>query len=73
MKMYISTIQLLLIYITTDFGLSVTFLGYTATVKVPSDYENAMCGICGNYNGIAADDLQHDQDQWMDVTDEGNP
>ena len=56
-----------------DFGLSVRFKGFSVTVSVPSDYQNIMCGICGNYNGNPSDDMAHDQDKWMVDGDDGNP
>ncbi|CAH1271434.1 FCGBP [Branchiostoma lanceolatum] len=28
------------------------------TVEIPSNYQNTMCGLCGNYNGIWNGDLQ---------------
>ena len=43
----------------TIFGLAVEFDGVSqAFVYVPPTYNNGkMTGICGNFNGIAADDL----------------
>ncbi|XP_063798275.1 IgGFc-binding protein [Pseudophryne corroboree] len=44
--------------IKTSFGLLVTFdLQNQVRVTVPSNYRNHMCGLCGNYNGNAADDV----------------
>ncbi|XP_013401500.1 uncharacterized protein LOC106167302, partial [Lingula anatina] len=43
----------------TTFGLNVIFDGNTkASVRVPAEYMNQMCGICGNYNGDKTDDLR---------------
>uniref|UniRef100_A0A8C4T5C3 IgGFc-binding protein-like n=1 Tax=Erpetoichthys calabaricus TaxID=27687 RepID=A0A8C4T5C3_ERPCA len=43
----------------TNFGLKVTFdWNQAVAVTVPSTYTNAMCGLCGNYNGNKDDDLQ---------------
>ncbi|XP_078681185.1 IgGFc-binding protein-like [Branchiostoma floridae x Branchiostoma belcheri] len=43
--------------IETDFGLKVSFDGWHhVEVIVPETYSGATCGICGNYNGIPADD-----------------
>ncbi|KAM5236357.1 IgGFc-binding protein [Ctenodactylus gundi] len=44
--------------IRTDFGLTVTY-NWDALViaKVPSSYAEAVCGLCGNFNGDPADDL----------------
>ncbi|KAI8514606.1 hypothetical protein Bbelb_071970 [Branchiostoma belcheri] len=30
---------------------------YRVEVKIPSSYQNMMCGLCGNYNGVGTDDL----------------
>lgn len=44
--------------VTTDFGLKVTFNWESAVfVTLPSSYKGAVCGLCGNYNGISQDDL----------------
>ncbi|XP_019646463.1 PREDICTED: uncharacterized protein LOC109486987 [Branchiostoma belcheri] len=29
----------------------------TVEVKIPSSYQNMMCGLCGNYNNMGTDDL----------------
>eukprot|EP00058_Branchiostoma_floridae_P017176 XP_002602664.1 hypothetical protein BRAFLDRAFT_72968 [Branchiostoma floridae] len=43
--------------IETDFGLKVSFDGWHhVEVILPETYRSATCGICGNYNGISADD-----------------
>ncbi|KAJ8289737.1 hypothetical protein GJAV_G00004700 [Gymnothorax javanicus] len=43
----------------THFGLKVTY-DWTSTVrvKIPSMYQGAMCGLCGNYNDDPSDDLR---------------
>ncbi|KAK7886664.1 hypothetical protein WMY93_026285 [Mugilogobius chulae] len=42
----------------TNFGLKVTFNWESAVfVTLPSDYMGEVCGLCGNYNGKAQDDL----------------
>ncbi|XP_078143106.1 IgGFc-binding protein isoform X1 [Centroberyx gerrardi] len=44
--------------ITTTFGLKVSFNWNSAVfVTLPSTYMGAVCGLCGNYNGKAQDDL----------------
>lgn len=42
----------------TAAGITVTFdWQSTVTVTLPSTYQAAVCGLCGNYNGKAQDDL----------------
>lgn len=44
--------------ISTVFGLTVSYnWDAHVTAKVPSSYAKAVCGLCGNFNGNAADDL----------------
>ncbi|XP_074402790.1 IgGFc-binding protein [Zonotrichia albicollis] len=44
----------------TDFGLRVKFDGnHRVEVTLPSSFGQKVCGMCGNYNGIAADDFQN--------------
>lgn len=44
--------------VTTKFGLRVSFNWNSAVyVTLPSTYMRAVCGLCGNYNGKAQDDL----------------
>ncbi|KAM6967506.1 IgGFc-binding protein [Aplochiton taeniatus] len=44
--------------VTTAFGLKVTFDWSSAVfVTLPSTYMSFVCGLCGNYNGQAQDDL----------------
>nr|XP_014346149.1 PREDICTED: zonadhesin [Latimeria chalumnae] len=43
----------------TDFGLRVRYDGnHHAEVKVPSNYQNELCGLCGDYNGSPRDDFK---------------
>lgn len=42
----------------TDFGLTVTYDWQSqVTVVVPSTYSSALCGLCGNFNGRASDEM----------------
>ncbi|XP_017665948.1 PREDICTED: alpha-tectorin-like, partial [Lepidothrix coronata] len=44
--------------IMTDFGLRVKFDGvHRVEVTLPSTFGQKVCGMCGNYNGMAADDF----------------
>lgn len=44
--------------VSTEFGLTVTYnWDAHVTVKVPSSYAKAVCGLCGNFNGNPDDDL----------------
>ncbi|KAI1901486.1 hypothetical protein AGOR_G00034930 [Albula goreensis] len=45
--------------IETDFGLKVTYdLVFKVTVTVPGNYRGKTCGLCGNFNDDASDELQ---------------
>ncbi|NWQ93779.1 FCGBP protein, partial [Burhinus bistriatus] len=45
--------------VATDFGLTVTYDWQSqVTVSVPSSYANTLCGLCGNYNGQAEDEMK---------------
>uniref|UniRef100_A0A673K3U4 VWFD domain-containing protein n=1 Tax=Sinocyclocheilus rhinocerous TaxID=307959 RepID=A0A673K3U4_9TELE len=42
----------------TNFGLQVTFdWSNVVSVTLPNNYSGAVCGLCGNFNGVAQDDL----------------
>lgn len=42
----------------TAAGITVTFdWGSRVTINVPSTYQGALCGLCGNYNGDRKDDM----------------
>uniref|UniRef100_A0A8B9ECK2 VWFD domain-containing protein n=1 Tax=Anser cygnoides TaxID=8845 RepID=A0A8B9ECK2_ANSCY len=44
--------------VATDFGLRVKFDGnHLVEVTLPSTFGQKVCGMCGNYNGMAADDF----------------
>ncbi|XP_051523541.1 alpha-tectorin-like [Myxocyprinus asiaticus] len=44
--------------ISTDFGLVVTYDAYSyVTISVPYEYQNATCGLCGNFNLHPEDDF----------------
>lgn len=44
--------------VATDFGLRVKFDGnHRVEVTLPSTFAQKVCGMCGNYNGMAADDF----------------
>ncbi|KAM7138221.1 IgGFc-binding protein-like isoform 5-T5 [Macrochelys suwanniensis] len=45
--------------IQTDFGLTVTFAGWSGrtTVTLPVTYAGAVCGLCGNFNSDREDDM----------------
>ncbi|XP_061227383.1 LOW QUALITY PROTEIN: IgGFc-binding protein-like [Neopsephotus bourkii] len=44
--------------VTTDFGLKVKFDGnHRVEVTLPSTFGQKVCGMCGNFNGMASDDF----------------
>ncbi|NXH74699.1 FCGBP protein, partial [Hydrobates tethys] len=46
------------VVVETDFGLTVTYDRQSqVTVSAPSTYANTLCGLCGNYNGKADDEM----------------
>ncbi|KAA0724936.1 Alpha-tectorin Precursor [Triplophysa tibetana] len=45
--------------ISTDFGLVVTYDAYSwVSISVPYEYQNATCGLCGNFNLHPEDDFR---------------
>lgn len=60
--------------VATDFDLKVMFNWESAVfVTLPSNYMGAVCGLCGNYNGKAQDDLTpKDGDKPVSATEFGN-
>ncbi|XP_040923803.1 IgGFc-binding protein [Betta splendens] len=60
--------------VTTDFDLKVMFNWESAVfVTLPSNYMGAVCGLCGNYNSKAQDDLiPKNGDKPVSATDFGN-
>ncbi|KAM3931812.1 zonadhesin-like [Leptodactylus fuscus] len=58
----------------TDFGLLVKFDGNHYTdVSLPSTFKGHVCGLCGNYNGNAADDdLKPDGSKALSTSDLGD-
>uniref|UniRef100_A0A674J2G4 VWFD domain-containing protein n=1 Tax=Terrapene triunguis TaxID=2587831 RepID=A0A674J2G4_9SAUR len=45
--------------IQTDFGLTVTYAGWSGrtTITLPVTYAGAVCGLCGNFNSDREDDM----------------
>ena len=43
-------------FLVSDFGLTVSYVNYRLTLQVTQEYENKMCGMCGNLNGDETDD-----------------
>ncbi|XP_069463306.1 IgGFc-binding protein-like [Ambystoma mexicanum] len=58
----------------TDFGLVARYDGnHYADVKVTSDYQSELCGLCGDYNGVPGNDFKTQAgDLVTDVNDFGN-
>ncbi|XP_029384242.1 uncharacterized protein LOC115060456 [Echeneis naucrates] len=57
--------------ISTNFGLVVSYhTNYYVRISLPSTYQNATCGLCGNFNSRGADDFQTPQGEVVssDVT-----
>nr|XP_046234028.1 IgGFc-binding protein [Scatophagus argus] len=47
------------VIVSTDFGLEVSYdTNHYVRISVPYTYQNATCGLCGNFNGIRHDDFQ---------------
>nr|XP_057939674.1 IgGFc-binding protein [Doryrhamphus excisus] len=46
--------------IETDFGVIVTYSSDTLTVTIPTVFSGNLCGLCGNFNDDAEDDLVPD-------------
>ncbi|XP_055006517.1 LOW QUALITY PROTEIN: alpha-tectorin-like [Boleophthalmus pectinirostris] len=45
--------------VSTDFGLEVSYdAHHLVNIKVPSSYQGATCGLCGNFNNDPDDDIQ---------------
>ncbi|XP_030630870.1 alpha-tectorin [Chanos chanos] len=45
--------------VSTDFGLVVTYdANHYVRISVPYDYQNATCGLCGNFNHNPGDDFR---------------
>lgn len=62
------------VVVTTGFGLIVKFDGnHRVQVTIPGIYSGKICGLCGNFNGNAADDfLNPDGQLESDSTSLGN-
>uniref|UniRef100_A0A3Q1J492 VWFD domain-containing protein n=1 Tax=Anabas testudineus TaxID=64144 RepID=A0A3Q1J492_ANATE len=47
------------VVVSTDFGLEVSYDNYHyVTISVPYTYQNATCGLCGNFNNDPSDDFR---------------
>ncbi|XP_008281800.1 alpha-tectorin [Stegastes partitus] len=52
------------VIVTTNFGLEVSYdANHLVRVKVPYTYQNATCGLCGNFNNHPGDDFRTRQGQ----------
>ncbi|KAM3859976.1 alpha-tectorin-like [Diretmus argenteus] len=50
--------------VSTDFGLLVSYdANHYVRISVPFNYQNATCGLCGNFNNHRGDDLRTRQGQ----------
>ncbi|KPP67350.1 zonadhesin-like [Scleropages formosus] len=50
--------------VAADFGVTVRYDGnHYMDIKVTSDYKNALCGLCGDYNGKPEDDFRTPEGQ----------
>ncbi|XP_019119324.2 alpha-tectorin [Larimichthys crocea] len=55
------------VIISTDFGLEVSYNKYyRLRISVPYTYQNATCGLCGNFNNIPGDDFRTPQGEVVD-------
>ncbi|XP_070783569.1 alpha-tectorin-like [Enoplosus armatus] len=47
------------VIVSTDFGLEVSYdTNHYVRISVPYTYQNATCGLCGDFNGIRQDDFR---------------
>ncbi|KAM9425858.1 IgGFc-binding protein-like [Pholidichthys leucotaenia] len=47
------------VVVSTDFGLMVSYdTNHYVRISLPYTYQNATCGLCGNFNGIRQDDFR---------------
>eukprot|EP00062_Callorhinchus_milii_P025595 gi/632986747/ref/XP_007910409.1/ PREDICTED: IgGFc-binding protein-like [Callorhinchus milii] len=62
------------VVVQTDFGLIVRYDGnHHMDIKVPSDYADELCGLCGDYNGSPSDDFRTPEGKLVKgVNDFGN-
>ncbi|KAM6897984.1 alpha-tectorin-like [Lycodopsis pacificus] len=52
------------VIVSTDFGLEVSYdTNHYVRIRVPYTYQNATCGLCGNFNNDRRDDFQTRQGQ----------
>ncbi|KAE8284015.1 IgGFc-binding protein Fcgamma-binding protein antigen [Larimichthys crocea] len=51
------------VIVSADFGLEVSYdTNHYVRISVPYTYQNAICGLCGNFNNIPGDDLRTRQE-----------
>ncbi|XP_042201484.1 zonadhesin-like [Callorhinchus milii] len=62
------------VVVQTDFGLIVRYDGkHHMDIKVPSNYADELCGLCGDYNGSPSDDFRTPEGKLVKgVNDFGN-